>query len=155
MKAVIQRVTQANVSIDGTIKGKISSGLLVFLGIVSEDTLEDIQWLSNKIVQLRVFNDDEGVMNLSLKDIKGEILVISQFTLHAKTKKGNRPSYVKAGNALLILEWSYRTKLVLPKLPRHWLRLHCPILSLICYFQQMKPTLRLFFDGRCGVYSFL
>ena len=96
MKAVIQRVTQANVSIDGTIKGKISSGLLVFLGIVSEDTLEDIQWLSNKIVQLRVFNDDEGVMNLSLKDIKGEILVISQFTLHAKTKKGNRPSYIKA-----------------------------------------------------------
>ena len=96
MKAVIQRVTQANVSIDGTIKGKISSGLLVFLGIVSEDTLEDIQWLSNKIVQLRVFNDDEGVMNLSLKDIKGEILVISQFTLHAKTKKDNRPSYIKA-----------------------------------------------------------
>ena len=84
MKAVIQRVTQANVSIDGTIKGKISSGLLVFLGIVSEDTLEDIQWLSNQIVQLRVFNDDEGVMNLSLKDIKSEILVISQFTLHAK-----------------------------------------------------------------------
>ena len=96
MKAVIQRVTQANVSIDGTIKGKISSGLLVFLGIVSEDTLEDIQWLSNKIVQLRLFNDDEGVMNLSLKDIKGEILVISQFTLHASTKKGNRPSYIRA-----------------------------------------------------------
>lgn len=96
MKVVIQRVTKASVTIDGMIKGSIDSGLLIFLGIEDADGEEDIIWLSNKIVNLRIFNDDAGVMNLSLLDIKGEILLISQFTLHASTKKGNRPSYIKA-----------------------------------------------------------
>ncbi|MGB3947015.1 MAG: D-aminoacyl-tRNA deacylase [Bacteroidia bacterium] len=96
MKAVIQRVTQASVTIDGSIKGAIGLGLLVLLGIEEADTAEDIEWLSAKIVNLRIFNDSNHVMNLSLKDINGELLLISQFTLYASTKKGNRPSYIKA-----------------------------------------------------------
>ena len=96
MKVVIQRVTKASVTIDGTINGSIDSGLLILLGIEDADGEEDIIWLSNKIVNLRIFNDDAGVMNLSLLDIGGEILLVSQFTLHASTKKGNRPSYIKA-----------------------------------------------------------
>ena len=96
MRAVIQRVIKASVeTMEGTLSG-INSGLLVFIGIEEEDNLEDIEWLSNKIVQLRVFNDSEGVMNLSVIDTGGEIMVVSQFTLHAKTKKGNRPSYIRA-----------------------------------------------------------
>lgn len=93
MKAVIQRVSKASVTINNQIKSTIASGLLVFVGIEDADTHEDIHWLSNKITQLRIFDDDDGIMNLSVKDINGEILAISQFTLHAKTKKGNRPSY--------------------------------------------------------------
>ena len=96
MKVVIQRVTRASVAVDGRINGSIESGLLIFLGIEDADGEEDITWLSNKIVNLRIFNDDAGVMNLSLLDIAGQILLISQFTLHASTKKGNRPSYIKA-----------------------------------------------------------
>lgn len=96
MKAVIQRVTQASVTIDGSIKGSIGLGLLVLLGIEEADTAEDIGWLSAKIVNLRIFNDSNHVMNLSLKDINGDLLLISQFTLYASTKKGNRPSYLKA-----------------------------------------------------------
>lgn len=96
MRAVIQRVTEAKVTVDGKIEGEIGLGVLIFLGIVSDDTSEDIQWLSKKIVNLRIFNDDNAVMNLSLKDQKGEALIVSQFTLHAQTKKGNRPSYIKA-----------------------------------------------------------
>lgn len=96
MRAVIQRVTQASVTIDQQIKSSINNGLLILVGIEDTDTNEDIQWLSNKITQLRIFDDEEGVMNLSVKDIDGEILAISQFTLHAKTKKGNRPSYQQA-----------------------------------------------------------
>ena len=96
MKAVIQRVTQASVTIDGSIKGAIGLGLLVLLGIEEADTAEDIEWLSAKIVNLRIFNDSNHVMNLSLKDINGDLLLISQFTLYASTKKGNRPSYLKA-----------------------------------------------------------
>ena len=96
MRAVIQRVSSASVTIDGAVHGKIESGLLIFLGIVEEDTSEDISWLIQKIINLRIFNDNEGVMNVSLKDINGQILLISQFTLHASTKKGNRPSYIKA-----------------------------------------------------------
>jgi len=96
MKAVIQRVSKANVSIDNKIKSSISSGLLIFLGIEDADTVDDINWLSNKITQLRIFDDEKGVMNLSIKEINGEILAISQFTLHAKVKKGNRPSYIQA-----------------------------------------------------------
>lgn len=96
MIAVIQRVSQASVTIDGTIKSKIEKGLMVLVGIENEDNDEDIKWLSTKIINLRIFEDEAGVMNVSLKDINGEILLISQFTLQASTKKGNRPSYIKA-----------------------------------------------------------
>ena len=96
MRATIQRVTTASVTVDGKVISKISNGLLIFLGIEDADTVDDIKWLSNKIVNLRIFNDGDGVMNLSLLQEEGEALVISQFTLHASTKKGNRPSYIKA-----------------------------------------------------------
>lgn len=96
MKAVIQRVSKASVTIEGKINGKIDNGLLILLGIEDADTVEDIQWLSNKIVNLRIFNDEHGVMNRSVIEENGNILLISQFTLHASTKKGNRPSYIKA-----------------------------------------------------------
>lgn len=96
MRAVIQRVSKASVTVDGTVTGAIQTGLLVLLGIEDADTQEDIQWLSSKIVNLRIFNDDAGVMNVSVKDAHGDILLVSQFTLHASTKKGNRPSYLKA-----------------------------------------------------------
>jgi D-tyrosyl-tRNA(Tyr) deacylase len=96
MRAVIQRVTKASVTIEGKINGQIENGLLVLMGIEDADTDEDIEWLSSKIVNLRIFNDEIGVMNISVKDIAGNILLISQFTLHASTKKGNRPSYIKA-----------------------------------------------------------
>jgi len=96
MRAVIQRVSQASVTIENKIHSQIGNGLLVFLGIEDADTTEDIEWLSAKIVNLRIFNDENGVMNISVKEINGEILVVSQFTLHASTKKGNRPSYIKA-----------------------------------------------------------
>lgn len=96
MKIVIQRVSEASVTIDGKVKSEISTGLLILLGIVNEDGDEDIDWLCRKIIGLRIFNDENGVMNKSVKDVKGEIIVVSQFTLHASTKKGNRPSYIKA-----------------------------------------------------------
>ena len=96
MRVVIQKVTQASVSIDNQIVGSINKGLLVLVGIEDGDTNEDIAWLSSKIVNLRVFDDDNGVMNLSVKEMDGEVLIVSQFTLHASTKKGNRPSYIKA-----------------------------------------------------------
>jgi D-tyrosyl-tRNA(Tyr) deacylase len=96
MKAVIQRVTEASVTIEGNIRGKINAGLLVLIGIEDRDNEQDIEWLSNKIVNLRIFNDAAGVMNKSVLEIEGNILLISQFTLHASTKKGNRPSYIKA-----------------------------------------------------------
>ncbi|MGV6830734.1 MAG: D-aminoacyl-tRNA deacylase [bacterium] len=96
MKVVIQRVSESAVVIDGKEKASIGAGLLVLLGITQEDTQEDISWLCNKIVNLRIFNDDNEVMNHSILDIQGEILLISQFTLYASTKKGNRPSYISA-----------------------------------------------------------
>jgi D-tyrosyl-tRNA(Tyr) deacylase len=96
MKAVIQRVLKASVSINHQIKGSINDGYVVFLGIGEEDTLEDLNWLANKIVNLRLFNDENGKMNLSIKEVKGEVLLISQFTLFAQTKKGNRPSFIKS-----------------------------------------------------------
>ncbi len=96
MRIVIQRVSQASVSVEGNVVGAIESGLLVLLGIEDADSEDDIIWLSNKICNLRIFNDEMGVMNLSVKEIGGNILLISQFTLHANTKKGNRPSYIKA-----------------------------------------------------------
>ena len=96
MKLVIQRVNEASVSIDGQVAGAIQKGLMVLLGIETADTMEDVDWLSNKIVQMRIFDDAEGVMNLSVKEVGGNILLVSQFTLHASTKKGNRPSYIAA-----------------------------------------------------------
>lgn len=96
MRTVIQRVTQASVNINNTIKSEIKTGLLVLVGIEDADTHEDIEWLSNKIVNLRIFDDENKVPNISVKDIDGDILLVSQFTLHAATKKGNRPSYIKA-----------------------------------------------------------
>lgn len=96
MRILIQRVSQASVTIGGNLKSNIQKGLLILTGIEDADNEEDIIWLSNKIVSLRVFDDNTGVMNLSLKDIDGEILLVSQFTLHASTNKGNRPSYIRA-----------------------------------------------------------
>ncbi len=96
MKTVIQRVTQGKVIIDGQTKAQIGQGLMILLGIVDEDEQADIDWLTQKIVNLRIFDDANGIMNVSVKDIDGEIIVVSQFTLHASTKKGNRPSYIKA-----------------------------------------------------------
>ncbi|MDI3322397.1 D-aminoacyl-tRNA deacylase [Pinibacter soli] len=96
MRAIVQRVSKAGVSMGGKEKSAIDQGLLILLGIEDADAQEDIEWLSGKLTQLRIFNDDQGVMNLSVKDINGEILLVSQFTLHASTRKGNRPSYIKA-----------------------------------------------------------
>lgn len=96
MKAVIQRVQHAGVSIGGELHASIGKGLLILVGIQADDTDEDIEWLTSKIGNLRVFNDENGVMNLSVKEINGEILAVSQFTLMARTKKGNRPSYIDA-----------------------------------------------------------
>jgi D-tyrosyl-tRNA(Tyr) deacylase len=96
MRVVIQRVTRASVKIENEIHSAIGSGLLILVGIESSDNNEDIEWLSNKIIQLRIFDDSNGVMNLSVSDTGGEIMVVSQFTLHALTKKGNRPSYMRA-----------------------------------------------------------
>ncbi|NND15204.1 MAG: D-tyrosyl-tRNA(Tyr) deacylase [Eudoraea sp.] len=96
MRAVIQRVTKASVISDGTLTASIGKGLLILLGIEDADGKDDITWLSNKLVNLRIFGDDSGVMNLSVRDIYGEAIVVSQFTLHASTRKGNRPSYIRA-----------------------------------------------------------
>lgn len=96
MKVVIQRVTESSVEIEGKIHGQIGPGMMILVGIEAEDDMSDIEWLTSKIVNLRIFDDENGVMNRSIKDVGGEILVISQFTLHASTKKGNRPSYIKA-----------------------------------------------------------
>ena len=96
MRAVIQRVSQASVTVGGRITGAIQKGLLVLLAVEEPDTAEDIEWLSGKITRLRIFNDDAGVMNRSVQEIGGEILVVSQFTLFASTKKGNRPSYIRS-----------------------------------------------------------
>ena len=98
MKVVIQRVSQATVKVSDKIISEIKLGFLILLGVEKSDSKEDIDWLVNKISNLRIFSDNELKMNLSIKDIKGEIIVVSQFTLHAKTKKGNRPSYIKAAN---------------------------------------------------------
>ena len=99
MRVVIQRVTKASVVVEREITGAISKGMLVLLGIEDADNEEDIIWLSNKIVNLRIFNDDDGVMNKSVLEVEGEILLVSQFTLHASTKKGNRPSYIRASKS--------------------------------------------------------
>ena len=119
MKVVIQRVTKASVLVKGKVVGQIKFGLLIFLGISSEDNIDDIHWLTNKISNLRIFNNKEGIMNLSIKDKKGEVLVISQFTLYAKTKRGNRPSYIKAAKPkLAILLYSEFIKILKQNLGR-------------------------------------
>ncbi|NOU59827.1 D-aminoacyl-tRNA deacylase [Marinifilum caeruleilacunae] len=96
MRVVIQRVSKASVTVENEIVGQIGEGLMILVGIENEDTKEDANWLSKKICNLRIFDDEDGVMNKSLLDVKGNILTVSQFTLHAKTKKGNRPSYIAA-----------------------------------------------------------
>ncbi len=96
MRAVIQRVSEASVTVEGEIIGQIQQGLMVLVGIVNEDDTSDIEWLSNKIIHMRIFDDENGVMNKSLIEVGGAILLVSQFTLHAATKKGNRPSYIAA-----------------------------------------------------------
>lgn len=96
MRAVIQRVTQASVEIEKKVKGQIEKGLLLLVGICPDDTEEDLKWLATKVAQLRIFSDEQDKMNLSVQDVQGDILVISQFTLYANTKKGNRPSYINA-----------------------------------------------------------
>lgn len=96
MRIVIQRVNRASVTIEGKVKSEIGKGLLILLGVEDADTEEDLKWLSAKAVNLRIFDDQNGVMNLSVKDVEGEVLVVSQFTLYAATKKGNRPSYIRA-----------------------------------------------------------
>lgn len=96
MRVVIQRVLEASVTIDNEIVAQIQKGLLVLVGIEDKDTIEDVNWLASKIVNLRIFSDEKGLMNLSVKEVLGDIILVSQFTLHASTKKGNRPSYIKA-----------------------------------------------------------
>jgi D-tyrosyl-tRNA(Tyr) deacylase len=96
MRVVVQRVSEASVKIEGSVAGKIGNGLLILLGIEEVDGEEDVDWLCGKIARLRIFNDAQGVMNLSVTEVQGEVLVVSQFTLHASTRKGNRPSYIRA-----------------------------------------------------------
>ncbi len=103
MIAILQRTTQASVRIHENIKGQISKGLVVLLGIAHEDTLQDVEWLTTKILNLRIFGDSEGKMNLSLQDIQGNVLLISQFTLYANTKKGNRPSFTEAAKPIIAI----------------------------------------------------
>lgn len=98
MRVIIQRVSRASVTIDNNVKSEISHGLLILLGVTNDDSNEDIQWLSNKVANIRIFDDEDGVMNKSILDTDGNIIVVSQFTLMAKTKKGNRPSYINAAS---------------------------------------------------------
>lgn len=113
MKAVIQRVTKAKVEIEGNIAGEIAGGILVFVGVENADNAEDAEWLARKIGTLRIFDDADGVMNLSVNDVDGGALVISQFTLHAKTKKGTRPSYIHAAKPLVAIPLYEKFKLLL------------------------------------------
>lgn len=96
MRVVIQRVTRASVTVDGRLKSAVGKGLLILVGVEDEDGTEDVEWLAQKVVKLRIFDDENGVMNRSVVDVNGEILIVSQFTLHALTAKGNRPSYIRA-----------------------------------------------------------
>ena len=116
MIAVIQRVLESSVKVEGKVIGQIDKGLMILLGIEDADTQEDIDWLSNKIVNLRIFDDEDGVMNKSLIDVDGDILLISQFTLHASTKKGNRPSYIKAAKPDVAIPFYEKTKSKLEEL---------------------------------------
>lgn len=113
MRAVIQRVSEASVRIDNSVVGEIKNGLLILLGIELNDNEEDVDWLCGKISRLRIFDDAQGVMNLSVSEVNGEVLVVSQFTLHASTRKGNRPSYIRAARpeTAIPLYESFKTKL--------------------------------------------
>lgn len=104
MRTIIQRVQHASVTVDGKITGEIQHGILALVGFEPDDTTEDFEWIAKKIIQLRIFNDENQVMNLDVQQTKGEILVVSQFTLHAATKKGNRPPYIKASKPDLAVE---------------------------------------------------
>jgi D-tyrosyl-tRNA(Tyr) deacylase len=108
MRVVLQRVAEASVKVDQQIVGEINKGLLVLLGIEEADTEDDMQWLINKIINLRIFDDADGVMNLSINEIQGQLLLVSQFTLHASTKKGSRPSYIKAAKPDLAKQQYHR-----------------------------------------------
>jgi len=103
MRVVLQRVTKASVTIENQVNAEIGLGLLLLVGIEAEDTSEDIEWLCRKIVNMRIFNDEDEVMNNSLMDVKGDVIIVSQFTLHASTKKGNRPSYIKAAKPAIAI----------------------------------------------------
>jgi D-tyrosyl-tRNA(Tyr) deacylase len=115
MRALIQRVIEARVEVKGNTVGAIGKGVLIFLGIEPADTQEDIDWLSNKICNLRIFNDAQNLMNLSVKEVQGEILLVSQFTLHADTKKGNRPSFIKAARPEIAIPLYEKFKMQLHK----------------------------------------
>lgn len=104
MRVVLQRVSSAKVTVDGVVAGHIGKGMLILLGVTHDDTNSDADWLAAKVAQLRIFNDAEGKMNLSLADVGGEVLVVSQFTLHASTKKGNRPSYIASAPPMIARE---------------------------------------------------
>ena len=104
MRVILQRVQHASVMVEGEITGKINNGILALVGFEPEDTKDDFEWISKKMIQLRIFNDENGVMNLDVQQTKGDILIVSQFTLHASTKKGNRPSYIKASKPDLAQE---------------------------------------------------
>ncbi len=108
MRVVLQRVAEASVKVNQEIVGEISKGILILLGVEEADTEEDMQWLINKIINLRIFDDADGVMNLSINEIQGQLLLVSQFTLHASTKKGNRPSYIKAAKPDLAKQHYHR-----------------------------------------------
>lgn len=113
MRAILQRVSEASVKVENEITGSIKTGLMILVGFEEADTIEDLEWTCGKIVNMRIFNDDNGVMNLSIKEIEGNILLISQFTLHAQTKKGNRPSYIKAAKKEIAIPLYERMKMLL------------------------------------------
>ncbi len=115
MRCLLQRVSEAAVKVNNEITGSIQKGILILVGFEDADTTEDLEWMSGKIANLRIFNDENGVMNLSLKEINGDILLVSQFTLHAQTKKGNRPSYIKAAKKEVAIPLYEQMKTVLEK----------------------------------------
>lgn len=115
MRVVVQRVSEASVKVDGEVCGQIENGLLIFLGIEDSDNEDDIEWLSRKVVGLRIFGDENGVMNNSITEVKGNVLLVSQFTLHASTKKGNRPSYIRASKPMFAKPMYEKMKLQLER----------------------------------------
>lgn len=120
MRAIIQRVTSASVTVDSSIHGQINEGLLVLVGFEADDTYDDLHWMCSKILSLRIFNDTNGLMNLSIKDVNGKLLIISQFTLHAAIKKGNRPSFIRAARPEIALPlYSYFLEYCKLQYPEH------------------------------------